>query len=488
MKQDPVMEQLRINTSKDMMDYVRRFEAVFEITLLTVTYYIIWRNIYFEMGIFPQYAGNGKYVLSLVYAVILFLTLRMNEGYQFGKLRYIDLIISQIVSILLCNAVTYLILSLIANRIISIIPILFLTGVDIFMILLICYFYTILYARTHRPRRILMVYGKKGAVILEKKLGLRPDKYQVEEMISADLGLDAICKEMAGFDAVVLNDITAKLRNDILKYCYRIGKRAYVVPKISDVIIRGAEEIALFDTPLLLVRSRGISNVQSMIKRIFDILLCTIALIPSLPILGIVALAIKIDDGGSVFFRQERVTKGGKRFMILKFRSMTEEASNSGEVRPTENNDQRVTRVGTFIRRTRLDELPQIFNILKGEMSIVGPRPERVEHVIKYLEEIPEFAFRYKVPAGLTGYAQVYGKYNTSAYDKLRLDLTYIEKYSILMDLKLITMTIRALLDKSSTEGFEAAADPKEKTAEVLPEEYDKKESSRKNPSEQGES
>ena len=454
MKSDRSIEQLHIHASNEMMDYVRRFEAVFEISLLTVLYYLVWRRIYFDTAKFPLYAGNGKYVLCVVYMVILFLTLRMNEGYQFGKLRYTDLIISQIVSVILCNMINFLILMLIANSIITALPILFLTLLDIIAILAICYLYTLIYVKTHRPRRILMVYGRKGAVVLEKKLERRPDKYRVEEMISADEGMEAICREMESFDAVVLNDITASLRNDILKHCYKIGKRAYVVPKISDVIVRGAEEIALFDTPLLLVRSRGISNIQSIVKRLFDIAFCIIALIPALPVMLLTALAIKLDDGGSVFFRQERVTKGGKKFMILKFRSMTEEASNSSEIRATEENDKRVTKVGKFIRRTRIDELPQLLNILKGEMSLVGPRPERVEYVMKYLEEIPEFAFRYKVPAGLTGYAQVYGRYNTSAYDKLRLDLTYIEQYSLLMDLKLITMTIRALLDSKSTEGF----------------------------------
>lgn len=168
----------------------------------------------------------------------------------------------------------------------------------------------------------------------------------------------------------------------------------------------------------------------------------------------VVAIAIKMEDGGPVFFKQERVTRDEKRFDILKFRSMIVDAEKAGQVIPATDHDPRITKVGRVIRATRIDELPQIINILKGEMSIVGPRPERVEHVEKYQGEIPEFVYRTKVKGGLTGYAQIYGKYNTSPYDKLRLDLTYIEEYSILLDIKLILMTLQIMVRKESTEGF----------------------------------
>ena len=118
----------------------------------------------------------------------------------------------------------------------------------------------------------------------------------------------------------------------------------------------------------------------------------------------------------------------------------------------------------------RVDELPQILNILKGDMSIVGPRPERVEHVEEYTKEIPEFEYRLKVKGGLTGYAQIYGKYNTSAYDKLRMDLMYIENYSLLLDIKLILTTIRIMFHKESTEGFEKAEENKELVKEYIDE------------------
>ncbi len=442
----------------DSMDIVRRIEGSIEIVVLAVMFYFIWKYFYRDAGTFHPYYGRGKFILAGVYAIILYLIIHMNEGFQFGKLKVADIIISQTVAVIFGNVINYFILSLIANVMVHIRPMLLLTGIDIVLIVALCVLYSSLYIQTHEPRRMLMIYGNKSAERLAPKLAERPDKYQIAGSLHAETDLDTIRQEMRDYDAVVLNDITARKRNDILKLCYETGMRVYVVPKVSDIIVRGAEEISLFDTPLLLVRSRGMADAQRRLKRLMDILLCLIALIPGLPIMGLVALAIKLDDHGPVFFRQERVTEGMRRFQILKFRSMSEaasEASEHGEVRPTVDDDDRITRVGHFIRPTRLDELPQIFNILKGEMSIVGPRPERIEHVEMYSAEIPEFVYRYKVPAGLTGYAQVYGRYNTTAYDKLRLDLTYIEQYSLMLDFKIILMTVRILFKKESTAGFE---------------------------------
>lgn len=201
--------------------------------------------------------------------------------------------------------------------------------------------------------------------------------------------------------------------------------------------------------------------MQRFTKRMFDLILCLIAMIPAAPLMLIIALAIKIQDGGPVFYEQKRVTKDGKIFEILKFRSMVVDAESGGYDLSMRANgkDPRITKVGAVIRATRMDELPQLLNILKGDMTIVGPRPERVENVEAYSAEMPEWHFREKVKAGLTGYAQIYGKYNTSAYDKLRLDLLYIENYSVLMDIRLIFQTVRILFSKESTEGFEKAGE-----------------------------
>ena len=300
----------------------------------------------------------------------------------------------------------------------------------------------------------MMVYGTDSALELEEKMAMRGDKYQITEVISVEEGFEVICEKAKKHQAVLLNDVPAQIRNDILKFCYTNAIRLYTTPKLSDIIISGAEKITTFDTPLVLVKGTGLTFEQRILKRTMDVALCSIAMIAAAPIMLIVAVAIKLEDGGPVFFKQERVTIDGKRFDILKFRSMIVDAEKFGEVIPATDKDPRITKVGNVIRATRIDELPQIINILKGEMSIVGPRPERVEHVEKYQAAIPEFVYRTKVKGGLTGYAQIYGKYNTTPYDKLRLDLTYIEEYSILLDIKLILMTLQIMLRKESTEGF----------------------------------
>ena len=226
------------------------------------------------------------------------------------------------------------------------------------------------------------------------------------------------------------------------------------MPKISDIMLMNADHIHLFDTSLLLFRNRGLTAEQQFVKRLVDIVFSLLGLIVASPFMLVIAILVKAYDGGPVFYRQPRLTKDGKVFDVLKFRSMRVDSEKKG-ARLAMKNDDRVTPVGRVIRNIHFDELPQIFNILKGDMSLVGPRPERPEIAAQYKREIPEFDYRLKVKAGLTGFAQVYGKYNTTPYDKLKLDLTYIENYSILLDFKLLFLTFKILFQKENTEGVE---------------------------------
>ena len=313
-----------------------------------------------------------------------------------------------------------------------------------------------------------MVIGRRDAISLKFKMETRPDKYHIEKIISAEDDFDSICQQLSDYKAVIINDVPAEVRNHILKFCYEHQIRTYVTPKLSDIIVRGATNITLFDTPLLLVKGNGLTPMQRFFKRALDLAICLPAAIVAAPIMLVVAIAIKLEDGGPVFFKQDRATLNGKVFSILKFRSMIVDAEKAGHAIPATDKDPRITKVGNIIRPCRIDELPQLLNILKGDMSIVGPRPERVEHMEKYGKEIPEFIFRTRVKGGLTGYAQIYGKYNTSAYDKLRLDLMYIENYSIIQDLKLIILTLRILFKKESTEGFNTQQENTTKEEELV--------------------
>ena len=460
------MKKLSRGAFEDMKGFVRVAETLLEILILTLAYYIVWMKGY-DLAYF---AYKGKYVLMGVYAVLLYALFLNSECTMFGQLHRGDLIMGQIISICLVNAITYLQLCLIANGILPLAPMLALTGADIVIAIVLILLYTSLYHRLYAPHDMLLIYGHRRGVELKIKMDARKDKYNISGLISSDEGYDKIIREIPKYDAVVINDVPAQLRNDLLKYCYRYRVRTYVSPKLTDIMLRGARNITLFDTPLLLVKGTGLTPAERVIKRAMDILISAIVLLILSPLMLLIAAAIKLEDGGPVFFRQKRLTRNGREFDILKFRSMVVDAEKyAGAVLATDN-DPRITRVGRIIRPFRLDELPQLINILKGDMSVVGPRPERKVIADEYCKDIPEFAYRLKVRGGLTGYAQIYGKYNTSAYDKLRLDLMYIENYSLLLDIKLMILTIRILFSKESTEGVDKAKENKKLADELLKE------------------
>lgn len=454
---------------------IRSAEGFFEILLLTLLYYFAWRRGY-EANVFPTYFGNGKYVLAGVYFLLVLVLFFAFDGFKFGYLRRLDALLSQWISLLIANFITYWQLCLIANKVISAVPMLMLTLVGAVVAFICVTFYNWLYHQIYVPKDMAMILGNDDAVTLKFKMETRPDKYHVAKLIPIEDGFESICKQIVNYDAVIINDVPAEIRNDILKFCYRHHIRTYVTPKLSDIIVRGATSITLFDTPLLLVKGNGLTPSQQLLKRIMDLVICLPVAIIALPFMLLAALAIKLEDGGPIFFKQKRATLGNNTFEILKFRSMVVDADKIGNQAGATSNDPRITKVGKFIRATRIDELPQLLNIIRGDMSIVGPRPERVEHMEKYGKEISEFDFRTKVKGGLTGFAQIYGKYNTSPYDKLRLDLMYIENYSIILDIKLILMTIRIMLSKDSTEGFDKIEEAQRMKEEVLHQMHEERE------------
>lgn len=438
---------------EDTKGFIRVLETLLEVLILTVFYYIAWMKGY----PLSYFAYKGKYVLMGVYAVLVLVFFQNSDCTMFGHLHRLDLVIGQIISLFLVNFITYFQLCLIANQMLSPVPMLELFAAQILVSVVLVNVFAKLYHRLYAPHDMLLIYGRRRGVELKIKMDARRDKYNISKLMNVEEGFDAICREIPKHDAVILNDVPAEIRNDILKYCYRYRVRTYVAPKLTDIMLRGAKINTLFDTPLLLVKGTGLTPAQRVAKRAMDIILCCIAMIPAAPIMLIVAAAIKLEDGGPVFYKQKRLTRNGREFEILKFRSMIVDAEKyDGAVLATDQ-DPRITKVGRIIRACRVDELPQLLNILKGDMSIVGPRPERKVIADEYTKDIPQFPYRLKVRGGLTGYAQIYGKYNTSPYDKLRLDLMYIENYSLLLDIKLIILTLRILFSKDSTEGIDKA-------------------------------
>lgn len=418
----------------------------------TCVYGYVWNGYFNKLIEFPFWR-RGNWLMIALYAGLLFFFLFTYGGLKIGYLKKENLLCSQILSIGLLNLITYIQISLLDKKFHSPKVLVIMTITQ----LLLAIGWTFLFQRLYRflfpPRRMLLVYGDRQAFHLVEKINSREDKYYLQTAIHIRAGMETIREEAKRYDALIIGDIPAKERNALLKKCFEEDIRTYSVPKLSDILIRTSEELDIFDSPLLLSRNDGISGIQRFIKRAMDLVCSGIGIVVLSPFFLLVALSIYLTDRGPVFYKQTRLTEGGKEFQICKFRTMIQNAEAKTGARLAAENDDRILPVGHFLRRTRLDELPQLFNIFKGEMSIVGPRPERPELAAEIEEEIPEFCYRLKMKAGLTGYAQVYGKYNTTSYDKLKLDLTYIRNYSLLLDLKLILMTPKIMMLKESTEG-----------------------------------
>ena len=400
----------------------------------------IWYE-YYSRVIFMPFFRRGNWAVVGMYVLILFFFTRVMGGYKVGYLRISDICLSQLLAILASNVIGYLQICMI-------------TWAEILFVVPWAYTVRWLFVRLYPPRKMLIIYGKYSPDDLIKKVNSRRDKYNICGAESIAIGYEELTKRIPDYEAVVLCDLPAHTRNKILKFCFEKSIRIYVTPKLSDIIISGSESIHLFDTPLYLCRNNGFSMDQRIFKRAMDIIGSLIGIIILSPFMLLTAVAIKAYDRGPVFFKQARLTQDGREFGIIKFRSMCIESEKNG-AQLAKKHDDRITPVGRLIRKIHFDEIPQLFNILKGDMSIVGPRPERQEIASQYEEIIPEFRYRLKVKAGLTGYAQVYGKYNTTPYDKLKLDMLYIENYSFWLDIKILLMTFKVILQKENSEGID---------------------------------
>ncbi|MCR5279281.1 MAG: exopolysaccharide biosynthesis polyprenyl glycosylphosphotransferase [Lachnospiraceae bacterium] len=423
------------------------------VQVLIFTYFYF--NFYFvKIREILDYAEKGHALMLAVYMTILVAFSTMYGGTRIGYFRNAELVFSQIIGTIAADVITYAQICLMCRDLIGAKHYILMT----FLQCLVAFAWTIVayivYHVLFPPRELILVHGDRPYGDIVNKLESRKDKYIVSATININEGFDKVCEEiLSGFEAVVIWDIPAATRNDLLKFCYGHDVRVYIMPKISDVILSGAEMLHVFDTPIFLTREYSLKMEERAIKRGIDLICSIILIILTSPIMLVTAILIKCYDHGPVIYSQVRLTRGGKEFKIHKFRSMKVNAESDGVARLAKEHDDRITPIGRFIRKVRIDELPQLFNIFMGEMSFIGPRPERPEIAKQYMEEMPEFAFRLKVKAGLAGYAQVYGKYNTTPYDKLKLDICYIENYSIWLDLKLMLLTLKVLFTPDATEG-----------------------------------
>lgn len=440
---------------KEYEQYKRLIKTLYGLMLLSIQillYWCVWTG-YYNNNIELPFFRKGNWLMAAFYGLILFFFSKVYSGFKVGYLKKTDIIYSQILVLICSIGVEYIQIALLDRHFVNPWPLIFLLLVQIVFIIFWTNLYYWLYSSLFPPWRMLLIYGERPVFSLLEKISARQDKYRICEIVNVKEGLKVIFEKIQTYDAVIIGDIPSDIRNQILKVCFENSIRTYTLPKVSDIIIRGSDEIHLFDSPLLLARNGGYTFEQKVLKRMTDIVFSCIGIIVFSPFMLLTALSVKLYDGDAVIHKQIRLTKDGKEFEVYKFRSMIQDAEKDGKARLASEGDVRVTPVGKIIRKTRLDELPQFFNILKGEMSLVGPRPERPQIVEEYRSYMPEFDYRLKVKAGLTGYAQIYGKYNTTPYDKLKLDLMYIENYSIWLDIKIIVMTVKILFMKESTEG-----------------------------------
>ena len=402
--------------------------------------------------------GRGNYAIIMMYGLFIFFITKNVNGYNSSYMRVSDRIISHLIAIFTSGVIGYIFICIAWRDYVSVVPTVCMVLVQVGVAVLWLLIMGALSGRLFPPRRIALIYGSYPPERFLKKLKDKRDKYEVALVLDIRNGMEHVRKSILDFEGVVLYDLPAEERNELMKFCYDKSVRAYVVPKISDILLEGSERLYLIDTPLYLSRNTGLGPDERFVKRLFDILLSLVGIIVSLPFMLIIAICVKCYDKGPVFYRQTRLTRNGKTFTMLKFRSMEVDAEENG-ARLAAKQDERITPVGRVIRSIHFDELPQLFNVLRGDMSIVGPRPERPEIFDKYEKTIPEFKFRLKVKAGMTGYAQVYGRYNTEPIDKLKLDLTYIQEYSYWLDIKLLLLTVRLIFLKEYAEGVEDSKD-----------------------------
>ncbi len=444
------------------------FIKIMIVAAVTVGFIQVWITGYEE----SLFSNKGNYVVILSFVLLFTVFSSLYGAFKIGISRIHEIIYSFSLAAVFTNAIMYLELSLIARQMVAIPPILIGIAYQIIVVAICSFCANTIYFKLYPPRRVVAIFGDDiSGFELIQKMGKISERFQIERGLNVNTtDLEEIKRQIDKYEAVVICGIDKNLQKKIISYCYTHEKRSYLLPDITDIIISNSYNIQISDTPVLMSRNRGLTLEQRIIKRFMDLIFSAIAIIITSPFMLICAIAIKLDDGGPILFKQNRITINGKIFNVLKFRSMIVNADKDGAKKAV-NDDDRITRVGKIIRACRMDELPQLFNILRGDMSLVGPRPERIENVYEYSKKYPEFELRHRVKGGLTGFAQLYGKYNTSPEDKLHMDLIYVETYSLLLDLKLLILTFKVLFMKESTEGFNEKANENVRASKSLKEE-----------------
>ena len=424
------------------------------IVLMTVPFAIVWYAFYADL-LWVRFAMRGHWLVIALYLILYMIIGRMYDAFKISYFRIREMVYSQIITLIEVNFIMYIVEWLLIRRLPPFLPVLLVFSIQCIIAVLWSYLAKKWYFHAFPANKTIIIWdSRRGISDLIQEYNLKR-KYKVVAAAPVDECL-ADLSMLDDADVVFLSGIRSHDRNIITKYCIANNIKAFLIPRIGDLIIAGSQRVHMFHLMMLKVERYKPQMHYRLIKRLGDIILSVIGIIVLSPVILVTAICIKAEDHGPVFYTQCRLTKDGKEFNIIKFRSMRVDAEKDGVARlSTGSNDDRVTKVGRVIRKVRIDEIPQLMNIIAGDMSIVGPRAERPEIAEQYCKELPEFDMRLQVKAGLTGYAQVYGKYNTTPYDKLLMDLMYIANAGVFEDIRVIFTTIKALFESSSTEGIE---------------------------------
>ena len=414
--------------------------ALILIALLTGLYGAIWINWYNKI-IWAPFFRRGNWMMIFIYGLLLIFFMQLYGGFKIALLKRGNLIYSQILAVVVTNIITYFQISVQDKKFTAPLPLAVNLVGAVIIILAWTMTFLWLYRGMFPPRELLLISGDHSDYHLIEKMNAREDKYIISQIISYHEGPERVKAEIAKYDSVIVGDIPAHERNYIIKYCFGQNIRTYSVPKISDILLRSSVELNLFDSPLLLSRNnQGLQIEQAIMKRIIDIIGSLVGIVITIPIFLIVGISIKVTDGGPVIYQQTRLTKNGKKFQIYKFRTMVQNAEADGKARLASEDDPRILPIGRLLRATRLDELPQIYNILEGQMSVIGPRPALYNQYD--LIEARDKVRANDIRPGLTGLAQVNGRDELPIDVKARYDGEYAAHVTFWNDVKIFFRSI----------------------------------------------
>ena len=414
--------------------------------------FFIGQTVFYEETLFYFW---GNYIVLLLYAAYLYFLGRIYQAFRFGSLRISELILSWTVCLAVTNTLQYLVLSLLEMKLLPVVGFVAVLAAQIILVIPLTFSIDKLYYYLNPVQKALIIHGKdKKSLEYRAAIEKQHKRFEISSVVSQDEPQEKMISMIQGSDSIFLLDVGDGCRGQLLEHCFRLNKRVYILPTFSDVLLNAAEITWISDTPMFLPKSPEPDLGTRVVKRCMDVLIALIAIASLSWLMLITWIATTLYDRHNAIYKQVRMTRGGKTFTLYKFRSMRPDAEDDGIPRLTSRDDKRITPFGRLIRKTRIDELPQLFNVLGGSMSIVGPRPERPEIAEQYEKIYPNFPLRTKVKAGLTGFAQIHGRYNTAPDEKLFLDLMYIERFSIWQDLKLMLQTLKVIFKSSSTEGI----------------------------------